>query len=830
MRRSAAFGKADFLLWGPTIIFVATSTTTVGVLVHLDVMSLVPSLAAYSVVLAIGSTVSFGFLLASWLATRRHFNTLAPNHGSWPPPGKLQQRDSFSTEDVDALKDGSSWFTSIYGSRGETMSSFSFLTTRTAASRPRPVKEVLTSCSTLLNKSSYSASPAISGRNAEARDFNGPPVQSVSALYRLKPLAELDSSPFAQEVSSRASSDFTRQSAETRHSLYQYPAHAVNSRTSFSSENAGKSWLTSPTHSQATLTEWSFPTATNSPSTPSLQLPKSNVFVTRSPEMPATPALPATPGFAMSPNCSTPDPFLRSYDRDVSPPSEGSSPALRGYGSCRERSLSEIEQGRKLVTKRVPRSLGVVGWLISTWVPLVSVFEPVYALSIDQFVFLKGLSLPYLLMYSRQHGFASQNVPTMLVLSVTISSPLLALCLAFNAPLSGTLTGRLKRVKIPRALMHGNDLPEKSCSKATNFHANTGAHTRVRLVATSVTSPSSNQTSPDRQPSINMESKGKLWRTLNLLSPTPSLIVVPSTNAGFYDVDMDIEPYLPKEGQANAISIPTVEIISEDETNKRISAEDHSHRLSKASSYESGCTDAGLNTRIEVARRHYSTLAHAQAITITPSPTRSSFAELHPNQHIRFRPNSNISIQSSLHTRSSSVPLLALLQNSAPTPPPTDPLPPTPDSIKYPHTRARSSGYLLSSIRNVRGLEVIMPSLLPHLVPHPSPTETDAQSFEDWESIILSGASSDGIGRTHMGSPQRAPRGVPDVSFLSAPGQPLYQEGKVPAQPSSHGVSPLRPPKPPVVPEYVPLSFRLFVSLIFVHAGLPQLEFLTEMS
>ncbi|KAF8607515.1 hypothetical protein BDV93DRAFT_552356 [Ceratobasidium sp. AG-I] len=785
MGRSATFGKVDYLLWAPTTVFIVVSTVIAGILVHFDVLPLMPGIATYVTVLAIGSTMSFGFLFAPWLAIRRHFDTPGANYGSWPPPGKTQQRGTFSTEDIDALKDGSSWFTSIYGSRGETMSSFSFLTTRTGTSSPRPIQEVLSSGSALLNKSPYWASPATSEKMTLARDPNVPPVRSVSALYRPQPLARPDSDFFMRDVSSRASSDFARQSADTRHSIYQHSVHAANSRTSFSTDNA-KSWLTSPTQSQATLTEWSFPATMSSPSTPSLQQPAFNIPITRSL---ATPALLATPGLAVSSRCSTPDPFLRSSNENVTHPSnERYSPALRGYGSLKERSLSEIEQGRRSISKRVS-SVNLIGWLISVWVPL-------------------GLSLPYLLIHSRRHSFAPQIISTMLMLSVTISSPLLALSLAFSVPLSGTPTRPFTNEKLPTAWTRDNDHPKKGYGGTPNLLVNTRAHTPARLIATS-TSPFSDRTSPKWQPSITPEGKGKLWQALGLLYPTPRLAIMSSTDANLYDAGMDIEPPLSAGGQVNTISIPTVEIISEEGMNKRLSAEEARFRtLSEASSHESGYTDTGFNARIEVGRRHYSNLAHAQTVVITPSPTRSSFAELHPNQHLRLRPISSVSIQSSLHSRSSSAPLL---QNSAPTLPPTDPLPPIPDSTKSPHTRARSSGYLLSSISNVRGLESIMPSLLPHLAPHPSPTETDITVSEDWESLILSSASPDEVGRSYMDSSQRVPRGVSDALLPPIPVQPLRREGKVPAQPSFRGISPWRLPKSlaystPFVPEPVQIS------------------------
>lgn len=456
---------------------------------------------------------------------------------------------------------------------------------------------------------------------------------------------------------------------------------------------------------------------------------------------------------------------------------------------------------------------------------------------------VKGLSLPYLLMYSPQHGFASQVSPITLVLSVTISAPLLALHLVFGAPLPTISSDLVTNDNIPTALVR-SDTPKGNYRSIPNLPANMRAHIPKSLTATA--------TVADRQSGVWLgkggffEGRGKLRRVLGLLHPRPRLAVFSSTHEQSYDGDIAIGPPTPKN--SNSIPIPTVEIICEEETDSQLSATGaRSRKESKASSHRSGYTDADSNAHIEIARRHYSTLAHAQTITITPTPTRSSFIELHPDQHIRARTISSVSTQSSLHTRSRSAPLL---HNSAPTPPPSDPLPPTPDSIKRSHSRARSSGYMFPSISSVRDLESIMSGLFSLLVPNPKSARISVQTSEDWETLILNNASLNEHGGNYI-SPLRVSQHAFDKPFETIPEQLLLcHKGEVPAQSSLRVAPSLSSPELAVnstpvkrrrsglqdqvlltsIPEYVRRPSRPFLLLIFMYTGLSKLAVTAKIS
>lgn len=130
MGRPVAFGGKHWMLWAPTLVLVATSTALAGVFAATNVTGLFVGLVAYSTSIAVFSSVVFGCLVGTLVIIKRNLASFNEIRDPWPPAKEIEEkpRPSFATEDIDALKDGSSWITSRASSRCESVSAFSFST------------------------------------------------------------------------------------------------------------------------------------------------------------------------------------------------------------------------------------------------------------------------------------------------------------------------------------------------------------------------------------------------------------------------------------------------------------------------------------------------------------------------------------------------------------------------------------------------------------------------------------------------------------------------------------------------------------------------------
>jgi hypothetical protein len=170
----------------------------------------------------VASTIMFSYLAMTLLSIRR--NLLHRLEA----PAEKGPRPSFATEDIDALKEGSSWLTSAAGSRRDSMSAWSFSTwhsplpsTQGSVRDPR-----LGSHTSLPPKSSFWF-----GANG---DEEIPPVPPIPSPYRHdaeKACHEDEPEPFA------------------------YRNHRRPPKSS------NESWLSSPSVSQETMTAFSFPSS-----------------------------------------------------------------------------------------------------------------------------------------------------------------------------------------------------------------------------------------------------------------------------------------------------------------------------------------------------------------------------------------------------------------------------------------------------------------------------------------------------------------------------------------------------------------------------------------
>lgn len=332
MGHPVSFGAKHWMLWAPTLLFAVVSTSLAGVLAGAGVDSFFWGLVGYSASIAILSSIAFGCLIGTLIIIKRNLAAFNDIRDPWPPAltDSEKPRPSFATDDVDALKDGSSWITSRASSRHDSVSAWSFTTHRTQHSRMPSnassrlnINPAIASHSSIPPKSSFWFNPA-TGRESPV-----PPVPPLPAPYRpSSPTgfnAHEDPDPFRRND----------------------PRPRMGSQSS---------WLTEPSTYQPTLSAWSFP-ATHAgsianypyPSTP--DLPNAELLTTD--------MLPST---AVNPS--------RSHT-----PAMAGTDVLGGYGYSTEG--AKAEKGAITVSQASAGEVDVsvyraIGWLVTIWVPLVS--------------------------------------------------------------------------------------------------------------------------------------------------------------------------------------------------------------------------------------------------------------------------------------------------------------------------------------------------------------------------------------------------------------------------------------------------------------------------
>ena len=265
MGRPASFGRGQWMLWAPTLLFVVTSTALAGVISGAGAKSLFAGLIAYSSTTVVLTTAGFGCVIATLIVIKRNLAALNEATELWPPMRMMPEkpRPSFATEDIDAIRDGASWITSNASSRRNSVSAWSFSTHHTATASPHCGHS-----SGRLQMGSHSSVPSKSSfwfSSSAPHDDNVPPVPPLPSSYSpSSPTAETlsDPDPFRRDIPSP---------------LPNHPRERLGSQTS---------WLTSTNRSRTTLSAWSYPThyegtirnastpdlstALNSPTTPAL--------------------------------------------------------------------------------------------------------------------------------------------------------------------------------------------------------------------------------------------------------------------------------------------------------------------------------------------------------------------------------------------------------------------------------------------------------------------------------------------------------------------------------------------------------------------------------
>ncbi|KAI0082342.1 hypothetical protein K474DRAFT_499719 [Panus rudis PR-1116 ss-1] len=370
--RPVSFGGKHWMIWAPTLVLAATSTALAGVFAGTDVASFFVGLVAYSGTLAVMSSVAFGCLVGTLLVIKRNLAALNEMRDPWPPAHSDKPRPSFATEDVDALKDGSSWITSRASSRRESISAFSFSTHHTHqthhSAKPsngsiRLHPGAMASNPSIPPKSSFWFNPATPYSNG--RESPVPPVPPLPSPYRP---STAPSTGTLLDPAFHDEDPFRRQAPRT---------------------GSQSSWLSEHFSEQATLSAWSFPTTR--PSTPA--------------------AYPSTPDLHPSLLPST------AFSGRPMTPAMVSTDVLGGYGYSPEAAQAEKGADTSLPSGEVDVSIWRgVGWFVTIWIPM-------------------GLALPYYAMVIPNQPFNSTIASILLVLSVTMSSPLLALNILLRSPL-----------------------------------------------------------------------------------------------------------------------------------------------------------------------------------------------------------------------------------------------------------------------------------------------------------------------------------------------------------------------------------------------------------
>ncbi|KAI6120815.1 hypothetical protein EDD17DRAFT_873973 [Pisolithus thermaeus] len=657
MGRSVSFGAKQWMIWAPTLLLGITSTALAAVLSGAGIPSLFIGLVAYSSTTAVLSTAAFGGLVYTLVSIRRNLTALHEPADSWPPAKEVGEkpRHSFLTEDIDVLREGSSWLTSDAGShRDEVSSNWSFSTYHTHHGRFNPAG----SQQTLAPKSSFWFSCP------SPQDPSVPPVPPLPSPYRpsTSPTCVIgdDPDPFRRDVPSRP---------------------RLGSQSS---------WLTSSAGTHPTMSAWSFPTAHQVESTVDVRAG----------------LLPAAPG-----------------SRPTTPAALSTAQVLGGYGYT-----ADSEKGiASLATKGSGVEISYsryVSWLLSIWVPT-------------------ALSLPYLISLSTPGFVPSGALSVLLVLSVTLSSPLLAINILLRSPIP-IPTGLFDvHAKPPPAAVLRAPSPADTLATYVRDYKRSGSVTIVE-----------GRRSGDVWISQGdaIDGKGKVGRALGLMSSVPRLAVLP---IGEEKDEGERTPPLPIQDEP---SFPSTLPLTPPSTN---SAEIGRLRTeSKASSHLSTGEET-YASRIMIAQRHYSALA--TTVVVPASPERQEDpADATMSIATGVAVESAVAPGGTSHLRARSISSVIgqaiTTEDLDISPPPSDPLPPTPPNVRnvklakqLMHRKSYSSGFSLGAVasEDMNEIDALAAGVLPLLVPGLKVGE--GMKIKEWE-------FSPPLSSTVARKPRRAPK------------------------------------------------------------------------
>ncbi|KAF9037860.1 hypothetical protein BDZ89DRAFT_1219832 [Hymenopellis radicata] len=658
MGRSVSFGTKHWMLWAPTALLIITSTSIAGVLSGAGVATLFTGLLAYSSTIAVLSSVAFGCLVGTLLIIKGNLASIPEEHDSWQVEEK--PRPSFATEDIDAIRDGASWITSTAGGHGSShgsISGWSFSTHHT----------VTTSNYGHGGRPQGSHNPSVPVKStfwfgsSTPHVNNVPPVPPLPSPYgQFSPTAAQmsDPDPFRRESPSPGPSPL----------LAEYPRQRLGSQTS---------WLTSTNGSHTTPSAWSFPATQRDDMSEESSMHNgstTNVHTTLLPSGTAV-SSPVTP--AMS-----------------------SAQVLGGYGYApqdAEKNLASLA-----ATSGTQLDISVyrgVAWLAMIWVPM-------------------GLSYPYLI--NAVEGSSPSAISSiLLVLSLTMSSPILALNILLRSPIpipSGLFD---IRGELPTSLLRG---PSPIGSTPTPMFSSEYKRS-TSTNATVVEGRRSGDVWITNGDAV--EGKSKVGRALGMMSPRPKLSVLPTEDD---DDEPQLSPPISLRMDDSSLS-PSIHNTPQSETSEQFG---RIRKDSKASSHFSG-GDASMAyaSQIMIAQRHYSTLARTMLVSASPEKQGLDVDGEAPLEDVDLNVDEALTSavrrvsKSHLRTRSVS----SVMEPSTPTeprgyapsPPPAFPLPPTPPNVRAArlakHKKSYSSGFSFGAVDDLNEIDALTAGVLPILVP-----------------------------------------------------------------------------------------------------------------
>lgn len=300
----------------------------------------------------------------------------------------------------------------------------------------------------------------------------------------------------------------------------------------------------------------------------------------------------------------------------------------------------------------------------------------------------------------------------LLILSVTISSPLLALNLLFRSP-----------IPIPHGLFDNrSDLPTDALrgpSVAGSVPTYKFSHEYKRSTSASVTVVEGRRSGDVWMSNGDaVDGKSKIGRALGMMSAMPKLSVLPP------EVD-DSEPLTPPLPMQDDDSLPVSIHNStvQNSTQSEMSAQfGRMRKDSKASSHLSAADESmAYASRIMVAQRHYSTLAQTMMVPGEPEKRTSTGGHLIAASGVG--PTRSARNSAHLRTRSGSSVHSPTTSSFNISPPPSFPLPPTPPNVRAArlahlgHKKSFSSGFSFGAVDDMNEIDALTAGVLPLLVP-----------------------------------------------------------------------------------------------------------------
>ena len=330
-------------------------------------------------------------------------------------------------------------------------------------------------------------------------------------------------------------------------------------------------------------------------------------------------------------------------------------------------------------------------------------------------------SSPYLMMTHASSPVASTAVSILFVLSITISSPLLALHVLCRSPLP-IPSGLFDSYSEPPSVVNRAPSPTSLAPsfKLSHEYKRSGSVTVVEGRRSGDVWVANGDA---------IDGKTRLQRAVGLLQPVPKLSVLPVQEVS----DAELTPPLPIQNEEDARTMPP----TPQSENYAEFGQHRSRKESKASSYYSGASaDAHLQSQIMIAQKHYS--AVAMTMVLPPSPERraslDNVAVAAAATGVETTPKESARTSQHLRTRSVSSIKDPRETNFPMSPPPCLPLPPTPPSMRelrerqakmsltHRKTQSQSSSIINYSFRpvddeNVAEIDALSAGVLPILVP-----------------------------------------------------------------------------------------------------------------